>query len=59
MILNAVLIRFYVGFVDLVELRKQSSCSMQLANRTDQYIAFKVSSLSYIRLKCLLRCLKV
>ncbi|KAG8391632.1 hypothetical protein BUALT_Bualt01G0207500 [Buddleja alternifolia] len=26
------------------ELRKQSSCSMQLANKTDQYIAFKVKT---------------
>ncbi|CAI9103636.1 OLC1v1002159C1 [Oldenlandia corymbosa var. corymbosa] len=27
-----------------VELRKQSSCSMQLTNRTDQYVAFKVKT---------------
>ncbi|KAK2999974.1 hypothetical protein RJ639_023678 [Escallonia herrerae] len=27
-----------------VELRKQSSCSMQLTNKTDQYIAFKVKT---------------
>ncbi|KAL7158503.1 hypothetical protein ABFS83_02G147600 [Erythranthe nasuta] len=26
------------------ELRKQSSCSMQLSNKTDQYIAFKVKT---------------
>ncbi|CAI9103638.1 OLC1v1002159C3 [Oldenlandia corymbosa var. corymbosa] len=26
------------------ELRKQSSCSMQLTNRTDQYVAFKVKT---------------
>ncbi|KAL3814941.1 hypothetical protein ACJIZ3_016209 [Penstemon smallii] len=26
------------------ELRKQSSCSLQLSNRTDQYIAFKVKT---------------
>lgn len=28
------------------ELRKQSSCSMQLTNKTDQYIAFKVKTTS-------------
>lgn len=27
-----------------LELRKQSSCSMQLTNKTDQYIAFKVKT---------------
>lgn len=40
---------FYMGFVDFffvfsVEVRKQSSCAMQLANKTDQYVAFKVIS---------------
>lgn len=34
------------GLVDTVELRKQSSCSMQLTNKTDQYVAFKVNIFS-------------
>ncbi|KAM3190870.1 hypothetical protein ACQJBY_068695 [Aegilops geniculata] len=32
-------LNFY--FVHTVELMKQSSCSMQLANKTDHYVAFK------------------
>ena len=30
-----------------VELKKQSSCSMQLTNKTDQYVAFKVAFLLF------------
>ena len=28
-----------------VELKKQSSCSLQLTNKTDKYVAFKVYTL--------------
>uniref|UniRef100_A0A453RXG5 MSP domain-containing protein n=1 Tax=Aegilops tauschii subsp. strangulata TaxID=200361 RepID=A0A453RXG5_AEGTS len=35
-------LNFY--FVHTVELMKQSSCSMQLANKTDRYVAFKVKT---------------
>jgi hypothetical protein len=33
---------FYFCFVSLVELKKQISCSLQLSNKTDNYVAFKV-----------------
>ena len=29
-------------FIDEVELKKQISCSLQLSNKTDEYVAFKV-----------------
>ncbi|VAI75868.1 unnamed protein product [Triticum turgidum subsp. durum] len=35
-------LNFY--FVHTVELMKQSSCSMQLTNKTDHYVAFKVKT---------------
>lgn len=28
---------------EIVELKKQSSCSMQLTNKTDKFVAFKVA----------------
>jgi len=31
-----------IFFIHAVELMKQSSCSMQLTNKTDHYVAFKV-----------------
>lgn len=38
-------LNFY--FVHTVELMKQSSCSMQLTNKTDHYVAFKVISCKF------------
>uniref|UniRef100_A0A452YZ31 Uncharacterized protein n=1 Tax=Aegilops tauschii subsp. strangulata TaxID=200361 RepID=A0A452YZ31_AEGTS len=32
----------YLFFLLTVEVRKQSSCSVHLVNRTDEYVAFKV-----------------
>ena len=32
----------YYFLFELVELRKQISCSLQLSNKTDNYVAFKV-----------------
>lgn len=39
-----------------VEVRKQSSCAIQLANKTDHYVAFKVNNSSMImaHLMCLI-----
>lgn len=34
---------FFSGLWWLVELKKQISCSLQLSNKTDNYVAFKVS----------------
>lgn len=52
----------FVGLYWKVELRKQSSCSMQLSNKTDQYIAFKVTNLKIYSLNLInqsyVRCVK-
>lgn len=57
---------FFSGLWWLVELKKQISCSLQLSNKTDNYVAFKVSFsdlyvklsffliASYIELQCLI-----
>lgn len=37
-----ILLKLIYCFVYAVELLKQSSCSMQLTNKTDHYVAFKV-----------------
>jgi hypothetical protein len=39
-----ILLKLIYCFVYAVELLKQSSCSMQLTNKTDHYVAFKVKT---------------
>lgn len=38
---------FLCSFVLLVELKKQISCSLQLSNKTDSYVAFKVILINF------------
>lgn len=44
------MLMYVVFLVSTVELKKQSSCSVQLANKSDQYVAFKVGSFFFFKL---------
>jgi len=45
--LFSILLGFHFHSLFSVELKKQISCSLQLSNKTDSYVAFKVTNLSF------------
>lgn len=47
---------FFFFFKKLVELRKQISCSLQLSNKTDNYVAFKVNLFNFCFPRCINYC---